>query len=202
VADYKKTVKENGGELNPAHIAFAEHHDFQTIEPKEVMQLISDRAFTMAGDISDEVLKKVKQSMYNGVKSGASYKDMVYQIEDAIAPYLDLTDTSGDLSGARLMTAVRTNVSSAYNDARDSIFMDPELDGFVVAFMASAVIDSATTPGCRDMDGRIFKATNPIWDEWPFPAHFNCRTIKIPITKADDWDGIESDLPTEEPAGW
>ena len=202
VADYEKTVKENGGKVSAPAVIFAEHNDLGHRPPKEVMQLIQDRAFTMAGDISDEVLKKVKQVMYDGVKSGASYKDIVYDIENKIAPYLDLTDTTGDLSGARLMTVVRTNVSSAYNDARDSIFEDPDLDGFVLAFQFSAILDSGTTAWCSAMDGKIFAIANPIWDTWTPPTFYNCRSIKIPITKADDWDGIESEEPTEQPPEW
>ena len=202
VKDYKATVKENGGTVSPDAVKFAEHDDLNHRPPKEVMQLIQDRAFTMAGDISDEVLKKVKQVMYDGVKSGASYKDIVYDIENQLAPYLDLTDTTGDLSGHRLMTAVRTNVSSAFNDARDSIYMDPDLGGFVVAFQFSAILDGQTTDWCNDMDGRIFSVSNPIWDTWSPPTFYNCRSVKIPITKADDWDGVESDEPTEQPPEW
>ena len=206
VKDYKETVKENAGKVDTKDIQFAEagkaHLDYGHMEPKEVMQLLEDKAFSMAGDISDDVLKKIKQIMYDGVKSGASYKDMVYNIENQIAPYLDLTDTTGDLSGARLMTIVRTNVAGAYNDARDSIFLDPSLDGFVLAFQFSAILDEQTTGWCSNMDGRIFKVTNPIWDIWDCPTFYNCRSVKIPITQADDWDGVESDEPTEKPPEW
>ena len=199
-----KSMKQAKAEITDKKKAakFAEHDDLGYRPPKEVLQLIQDRAFTMAGDISDEVLKKIKQTMYDGIKSGASYKDMVYNIENQIAPYLDLTDTTGDLSGARLMTAVRTNVSSAYNDARDSIFLDPDLDGFVLAFQFSAILDSGTTPWCAGMDSKIFSVTNPIWDIWDCPTFYNCRSIKIPITKADGWDGIESEEPTVQPPEW
>ena len=202
VKDYEKTVKENGGKVSAPAVIFAEHDDLGHRPPKEVMQLIQDRAFTMAGDISDEVLKKVKQVLYDGVQSGASYKDIVYDIENKIAPYLDLTDTTGDLSGARLMTVVRTNVSSAYNDARDSIFEDPSLDGFVLAFQFSAILDSGSTAWCSSMDGKIFAIANPVWDRWTPPTFYNCRSIKIPITRADDWDGVESEEPTEQPPEW
>ena len=202
-----KSMKQAKAEIRDKKYAgkskvFAEHHDLGYQPPKEVMQLIQDRAFTMAGDISDEVLKKIKQTMYNGIKSGASYKDMVYNIENQIAPYLDLTDTTGDFSGARLMTAVRTNVSSAYNDARDSVFMDPALDGFVLAFQFSAILDGQTTDWCKDMDGKIFSVSNPIWDEWNPPTFYNCRSIKIPITNVDGWDGVESEEPTEHAPEW
>ena len=177
----------------------AEVHNLDGMDPKEVLQLINDRSFTMAGDISDDVLKRVKQVMYNGIKRGDSYSDIVYKIEDAIAPYIDLTQAGNDLSGARLMTAVRTNVSSAYNDARQAVFEDPELDGFTLAYQLSAVLDGDTTDWCADLDGKIYKVSNPIWDKLRPPLWYNCRTIRISITKVDGWDGEESDEPTVWP---
>lgn len=175
--------------------------DLGGMEPTEVLDYINDRAFTMGNDVSDEVLKKIKQAMYSGVKQGASYKDMVYDIENAIAPYIDLVAASDELSGHRLATAVRTSVAEAYNEARKSIFQNPELDGFVVAYQYSSVLDDRTTDWCQSeeeggMDGKIFKVSNPIWDDWTPPVWYNCRSVLIPITKVDGWDGEESDLPT------
>jgi SPP1 gp7 family putative phage head morphogenesis protein len=166
------------------------------LEPKEVLQLINDQSFTMAGNISDEVLKRIQQVMYQGVKNGDSYNDIVYKIEDAIAPYVDLSAASSDLAGARIMNAVRTNVAAAYNDSRKAVFMS---DVGVVAFQFSAILDGDTTEWCAGMDGRIFKKNNPIWNEWTPPTFFQCRSVLIPITVVDGWDGEESDEPTEQP---
>ncbi len=173
--------------------------DLGGMEPTEVLDFIKDKSFSMAGDVSDDVLKKVKQVIYNGVKNGASYKDTVYAIEKAIAPYVDLTQSMGDLAEHRLMNVVRTNISEAYNEARKAIFLDS--DGFVLAFQFSAVLDNETTDWCAagaGMDGRIFKVSNPIWDELTPPTWYQCRSILIPITQADNWDGVES----EEPTAW
>lgn len=178
---------------------YAEIHNLEGLQPEEVLKLINDKSFTMAGDVSDEVLKKVKTVLYNGVKTGASYSDTVYKIEDAIAPYIDLTAADDELSGSRLMNAVRTNVAGAYNDARKSIFEDPDLEGFVLAYQFSAIMDGDTTDWCAGMDGKIFKVSNPIWDEWTPPTYWQCRSTLVPITQVDDWDGEESDEPKDAP---
>lgn len=195
----RQAMRELGakGKFKPAKLS--EVHDLGGLEPQQVLQLIQDKSFTMAGKISDEVLNDVKNTMYAGIKSGKSYKDIVYDVEDKLAKYIDLTQADYELSGHRLMNAVRTNVSAAYNDSRKAIFEDPDLDGFTLAYQFSAVIDGDTTGWCAAMDGRIFKVSNPIWDRWTPPTYWQCRSVLIPITKADDWDGVESEEPKEEP---
>lgn len=177
----------------------AEAYDLGGMAPEDVLELIHNRSFTMAGKISDEALNDIKNRMYAGVKSGKSYKEIVYEMEDSLAKYVDLSAADGDLAGHRLMSAVRTGVSSAYSQARDAIFEDAELDGFVLAYQFSAVLDGDTTSWCGHMDGRIFKVTNPIWGRWTPPTYYQCRSLKIPITKVDDWDGEESPEPTDDP---
>lgn len=187
----RRAIKQAQSEVE-GHKKFA---DLDVLEPKEVLTFIKDKSFTMAGDISDEVLKKAKQAMYNGVKSGASYKDMVYAIEDAISPYIDLSQADKDLAEHRLETIIRTNVMEAYNEARKATFLEEELGGFVRAFQFSAILDDRTTDWCNALDGKIFKTSNPIWDKITPPTFYNCRSILIPITKVDDWDGEESETP-------
>ena len=174
----------------------------RVLEPKEVMALIKAQAFDMAGNVSDEVLKRIQAQIFAGVKAGKSYKDIAYAVENAIAEYVSPDLADGALSGARLMTAIRTAVSSAYNEAKKAAYEDPELEGFVVAYQYSAVLDGRTTEWCADeggMDGRIFRVHNPIWAQWTPPVWWNCRSTIVPITKTDGWDGVESDPPTSEP---
>jgi SPP1 gp7 family putative phage head morphogenesis protein len=177
----------------------SEVHNLDGMTPDDVLELIDAKAFTMAGKISDEVLNDVKQTMYAGIKSGKSYSDIVYSIEDKLSKYIDLTQADDDLAQHRLMNVVRTNVTAAYDDARAAIFEDPELDGFVLAYQFSAVLDGDTTPWCAAMDGRIFKVTNPVWDTWAPPTWYQCRSVRVPITKVDGWDGEESNEPTQQP---
>lgn len=99
-----------------------------------------------------------------------------------------------------LRTTVRTTVAEAMNEARFAEATDPELEGYVVAFEYSAILDENTTEFCRYMDGRIYKADNPVWNTHRPPNHFNCRSVLIPLTKLSQWDGKESDPPELQPA--
>lgn len=193
----KAAMKQAKGEIGVAK----KFDDLGGLDQQEVLDYIADRSFTMGKDIADEVLKKIKQGMYDGVKQGASYKDMVYDIENSIGNYIDLTAADNELSGHRLMTAVRTSTAEAYNEARKAMFEDPDLKGLTLAYQYSSVLDDQTTDWCANeddggMDGRIFKVSNSVWDDWTPPVWFNCRSVLIPITKVDNWDGVESELPT------
>lgn len=199
----KQAKKEMKYKRGVAHL-----DDRQNLEPQEVLDYIEDKSFTMAGDVSDETLKRIKQKLYTGVKAGKSYKDIVYDVENDLGEYVDLTQADANLSGPRLMTVVRTNVSEAYNEAKKAIYTDQMYEGFVVAFQYSSILDDRTTEWCDSeeeggMDGRIFSVNNPIWDAWTPPVWYQCRSTLIPITKVDGWDGVESEMPEiEPPAGF
>ncbi len=196
----KKEIRVKIAKAKEEGIKLAEVHNFDGMTPDDVLNLIENQSFTMAGQISDQCLNSIKQIMYAGVKSGESYKDIVYDMENELGKYVDLNAADTDLSGPRLMNAVRTNVSAAYNDARKAVFEDPALGGFVRAYQFSAIMDGDTTPWCAAMDGKIFRVSNRIWDEWAPPTFFQCRSMLIPITKVDkEWDGEESTPPKIEP---
>jgi SPP1 gp7 family putative phage head morphogenesis protein len=201
----KDAHKQASAELK--HSKAKKFADLGGMEPDDVLEYINNKSFTIGNDVSDAVLKRAKQAMYAGVKKGESYKDIVYRVEEAIAPYVDVA-SDDELSGPHLATAVRTAVAEAYNESRKAAFQDPDLEGFVVAYQYSSVLDGRTTDWCQSeeedgMDGRIFKVSNPIWDDWTPPVWYNCRSVLVPITKVDDWDGEESAEPTiMPPAGF
>jgi SPP1 gp7 family putative phage head morphogenesis protein len=101
---------------------------------------------------------------------------------------------------AYLNTLARTNTFEALNEARYAEFTDPALSDFVLALEYSAVLDDRTTEICMALDGNVWADDNPVWDDYRPPNHYNCRSVLVPVTSADGWNGIESDPPTVEPA--
>jgi SPP1 gp7 family putative phage head morphogenesis protein len=87
------------------------------------------------------------------------------------------------------------NTSASFNYARQAFFESPENKGFIVAYQYSAIMDRATTPICRALDGRI----NRDFGRYKPPNHFLCRSVLIPITVIDDWDGKEDSFPSIQP---
>ncbi len=180
--------------------ASAKLAEIRNLEPREVLALIKAKSFDMAGNISDDVLKRVQSEIYQGVKGGKSYKDMVAAIEASLHPYfLEGEIDEVAVSGPRLETVVRTNVSEAYNEAKKAIYLDPALDGFVVAFQYSAILDDRVRPSHAEMDGRCYPAEASMWDEATPPNGFNCRCTLIPITKMEKYEPSDESLPADFP---
>lgn len=169
---------------------------------------IKAKEFAMAGKLSSDALFIVQNILFNGLKMSKGTKEVIDDIyetfakkgmldretaEEALGYALDIVNPS-----ARLETVVRTNMFEAINEARFGYFTDPELKGFVTALEYSAILDGRTTDICEHLDGRVYRASDDVWDRFRPPNHFNCRSILIPITVTDDVE-ITRDLPTMQP---
>jgi SPP1 gp7 family putative phage head morphogenesis protein len=179
------------------------------------------QSFRMAGDTSDATRKIIQQELQNGIKFGKAIPEIRIAIWerlvskglttmsavkaaetsegvlDALAE-LGLADVE-DVA-AYLNTLVRTNTFEALNEARFAEFTDPQVAEFVMAMEYAAVLDSSTTEICRELNGRVYRSDSPEWDEIRPPNHFNCRSVLVPVTTIDGWDGQESERPDVEPA--
>lgn len=185
------------------------------------------QSFRMAGDTSDKTKKIIQQELQNGIKFDKSVADVRASIwdrlvaqgltrrqivagietDEAVNKALDALwlDTE-EQATAYLNTLVRTNTFEALNEARFQEFTDPALAGFIQALQYAAVLDSSVTDICEalgsegpDGDGVIYTTDSPLWDTYRPPNHFNCRSVLVPITTEDGWDGEESDEPDVEP---
>lgn len=57
----------------------------------------------------------------------------------------------------------------------------------VYAFQYSAILDWATTPLCRKLDGIIVKPNSPEVKKYQPPLHWNCRSIWVEILKEETY---------------
>lgn len=179
------------------------------------------QSFRMAGDTSDATRKIIQQELQNGIKFGKAIPEIRAAIwerllskglttmaavrgtetaEEVLAALdaLGLDDVS-DVA-AYLNTLVRTNTFEALNEARFAEFTDPAVAAFVQALEYAAVLDSSTTEICRELNGKVYRSDSPEWDEIRPPNHFNCRSVLVPVTTIDEWDGQESTRPDVTPA--
>ena len=81
-------------------------------------------------------------------------------------------------------TIIETSLSSAYNDARMSIFRQivdttGNTPGAIIGYVASSIMDAFTTDICTFLDGRSFVADDPSLPQ--YPLHFNCRGQLVPV---------------------
>ena len=135
--------------------------------------------------------------LLNSIKYNKSLPETMAALYDDPVVSSILPDATGAKSPYRLYASARTAVSDAYNQGRQAFFTQPELHDYVQAFQYSAIIDESTTTICETLHSRIqkdFGSYTPV-------NHFNCRSILIPVTIIDNWDGKESKIPSSvEPA--
>jgi SPP1 gp7 family putative phage head morphogenesis protein len=179
------------------------------------------QSFRMAGDTSDAVRKIIQQELQNGIKFGRTIPEIRIAIwerlidrgmstmsavsaaetdEAVVRALQDLNLGMEDEVPAYLNTLVRTNTFEALNEARFAEFTDPAVAEFVQAMEYAAVLDSSTTEICRELNGKVYRSDSPEWDEIRPPNHFNCRSVLVPVTTIDGWDGQESEKPDVTPA--
>ena len=162
-------------------------------------RFLSSKSLKATNDLSGSVQSQVHNILFNAIQ----YDQTLKQTLDALASAPEITDAlpTYDAAGkavnvpARLETIARTNITSAVNLARQDFFGSPELKGFVQAYEYSAILDDRTTEVCQHLNGKIMRD----FSYYTPPNHFNCRSILIPITVLDEWDGKESPSPRVEP---
>ncbi|HKZ42207.1 MAG TPA: minor capsid protein, partial [Candidatus Hodarchaeales archaeon] len=142
---------------------------------------INQRGFFITGVERDRILKEARMIILSGIDRGYSVKETIKQLDEL---FLD----DYDFDSGRLETIVRTNVNKAFNFGRRTIFEDPELEGYVVAYAYSSIIDSRTTPVCEALDGHVWRVGDEYLDLVQPPRHFQCRSLLIPIVQGEDYE--------------
>lgn len=145
--------------------------------PDEYLELIKNEAFKMVGDYSVNITKRVKNIVLHGIKDGYSAGEIINIIRDELTSETDRW----------METAVRTKSTEIYNEARKQYYEnDPMAKEVVVAYQWSAILDDRTSEICRYLDGKIYDI-GEISNKIKPPAHFNCRSVLIPITKFEPY---------------
>lgn len=173
------------------------------------VDFFTQKSFKVAGKLTEDAIAIIQNEINNGMKGGKTFEQIETSIYRSMGAegFLSEADYKAALGSAldpnlvnpqaRIDTMLRTNGFEAVNEARFSYFTDPQLDGFVEALEYSAIMDGRTTQICQHLDGKTYSAGAETWETHRPPNHFNCRSLLIPVTKADSWKGSEA--PTIEP---
>jgi SPP1 gp7 family putative phage head morphogenesis protein len=158
-------------------------------------RFLSSRAMKIAGVIEQDVLDDVQHELENAIKYDKSLRDTMASIESntdltAVLPRVDSGGRAINVP-ARIENIVRTNDAEAMNSARMALFGEPEFKDFIQAYEYSAILDDRTTEECAALNGEVRKD----WGSLTPPNHYQCRSILVPVTEVDDWDGKQSKLP-------
>ncbi len=153
---------------------------------RKELEYYDSKAFAIAGVERDTILKKAKFILLDGLKTGASNKDVMFNLGNMFDEYLVTGELKDEelVTPARLETIVRTNFSEALNAGRKAMFDNPILEDFVPYVKWSAILDSRVRPSHAEMHNKIFKRDDPSIANLP-PAGFNCRCLFTGITKTE-----------------
>lgn len=165
---------------------------------EDVAEWLEQNSVYTASVEAEEILRKVKPILVDGIRSGAGVTEIMRMIDDAMMPWDISTAAVGH--GARLETIVRTVIGKSFNEARAQAFS--EVSDEIVAYQYSAILDGRTSSLCRGLDKKVFKPSELSY--YNPPNHYNCRSMVVPIFKDDYVEGTEVQFnmpPTEQEGG-
>lgn len=164
---------------------------------REGSSYAKSESFYITGVIRDDLTQKAKRLILDAVANGEALEVTVEKAKQMFMPYIGMPDGVADevVQPYRLETILRTNITKVYNKARLASILDPEVVPFLAAVRYSAILDTRTTEQCQLMHGKYFKLNDPALGRACPPLHFNCRSILVPVTRAQ---AKKNPIPAEE----
>jgi len=182
---FKTAFKEARIEIFPdGDKKFADNDPFM---PDEFMKYLNAKSFKIVGDYGDNITKKAKNIILNSIKAGVGEGETVLLVRDEMEAETEKW----------IATTTRTVTTEVYNQARKSYWeTDPLAKQIVEAYQWSAIMDERTSEICAELDGKIFEIGS-YTDQVTPPAHFNCRSVLVPITKFEEYK-TSPEIPIDE----
>lgn len=137
----------------------------------------------------------MQQTLNEGWINGENYSDRIWknkeklintlntEIRDGLirgSSYKKMTDIVSNRTGVGVYETKRlifTESAFVLNEANAQAFMDAG----ILEYENTAVMDSRTSPTCREMDGKRFKFSERVVGINASPFHSFCRTTAIPV---------------------
>ena len=177
------------------------HVDLRTMPPVQALAYIKGKSQNNAGKLVNYMSEEIKKILFNSIKAGKSSNETISDMAGLFDEWQNTNEIKDGklLTPSRLETVLRTGSADAFNVGRLNAFLDPQIEGFVEAFLYSAILDGRTTELCGDeLDGLIIRADDSRVARLNPPNHWNCRSLLVPITAHDEkyevWDDSEIDV--------
>ena len=150
--------------------------DIPKIKPQGAIKYIEQQNKLWASKFSSDMTNQIRQTILSGLNNGESIRKMKGNLEKLFTVQLSKTDKG------QVETAIRTNVNAAYNRGRDEAMKASDI---VEGYVLNVVQDSRTSDICEPLAGMVVLKTDPDYDEYRPPLHYNCRTTMSPFTRYD-----------------
>jgi SPP1 gp7 family putative phage head morphogenesis protein len=147
-------------------------------EYKALSEECRAKAFTVSGYTSLEVLQKFLDELTDACEEGKTKKDFVESMND----FLERNGYEG-LNPFNADVIFRTNMQTAYNAGHYKSMTDPTTRKLRPFWKYVTAGDGQVRESHAQMEGRIYRADDPIWDVWYPPNGFRCRCTVVSMTK-------------------
>ncbi len=124
-----------------------------------------------------EVTKRMFLSLEDNMENGGTFLDWKKSIQE-VANMAGFGE-----QGYYLENIYRTNTINAYNIGSYKEQMESQEDFPYLLY--DAVSDDNTTEICKKLDGKVYRADDPIWDTIYPGNHYQCRSGVISLTQED-----------------
>jgi len=127
-------------------------------------------AFTVSGYTKIQVLKKFYDELLRAIEDGTTVREFKEKMNEFLEKkgYEGITNFQAD-------NIFRTNIQTAYNVGHYQQMTSPEVMRLRPYWQYDAVNDRKTRLSHRAMDGKVYRADDPIWDTWYPPNGYRCR---------------------------
>ena len=133
----------------------------------DLWEQCQQRAFTIAGIMNEDILADAKDIIDKGVSEGKTFNSVKNEFQARMQA------KGWNPSVSRLKMIYRINSDVAYSVGR---YQEQEsIKDFAPYWQYSAVMDMNTRPAHAAMNGKVFKADDPIWNYFYPPNGYNCR---------------------------
>lgn len=148
-------------------------------EYKKIADAAKAKAFTVSGYTSVEVLQKFLDELEEACKNGATKKEFMDNMND----FLERNGYKG-INSFHADVIFRTNMQTAYNAGHYKSMTNPTTMKLRPYWKYITAGNGHVRETHQEMQGRIYRADDPIWDIWYPPNGFRCRCSVVSLTKA------------------
>jgi SPP1 gp7 family putative phage head morphogenesis protein len=127
-------------------------------------------AFTVSGYSQIQVLNKFHDVLLKAIEDGTTME----QFKKGINTFLEDKGYSG-ITAFQADNIFRTNIQTAYAVGHYKQMTDPTVKQLRPYWQYDAVNDRKTRLSHKAMDGKVYKADDPVWDTWYPPNGYRCR---------------------------
>lgn len=148
-------------------------------EYKALYDECRSKAFTVSGYTSLEVLQKFLDELADACEQGKTKKEFMDSMNDFLTRngYEGLNPFNADV-------IFRTNMQTAYNAGHYKSMTNPATIKLRPFWKYVTAGDGQVRESHAQMEGRIYRADDPIWDIWYPPNGFRCRCTVVSMTKS------------------